>query len=109
MIARWMNENEIKNLRQQFHVIDEDGNGTISVSELAEAMRKIGLQPSNQEVSALLHTMDADGNGKIDYTEFIAATMEEHLYLKDELLQKVFEHFDKEKTGKLSAESLATT
>ena len=72
-------------------------------------MRKVGLQPTNQEVSDLLNTMDADGNGKLDYTEFIAATMEEHLYLKDELLHKVFEYFDKDQTGKVSAESLAQT
>lgn len=106
LIAHWLDEKEIKNLRQQFQTIDVDGNGTISVAELAQAMRKAGFHPSNQEVTTLIDRMDADGNGKLDYTAFIAATMEEHQYFKDELLQKVFEELDKDRTGKLALEKL---
>mmetsp|Transcript_14053 Transcript_14053/g.16451 ORF Transcript_14053/g.16451 Transcript_14053/m.16451 type:complete len:529 (+) Transcript_14053:442-2028(+) len=93
VIARMLSEQEISSLMQQFRAIDIDGNGYVSVSELATAMRSVGLKTSNQTVEDLLKIMDEDGNGKIDYAEFVAASMSRHTYLKDEILLKAYDHF----------------
>lgn len=109
IIAKFMNENDIKNLKQQFLNIDTDKSGEISVSELSEAMKKVGFDPTNQQVKDLLNEMDANGNGLLDYNEFLAATIEEHLYLKDDILHKAFDFFDKDNTGSISHKNLLTT
>jgi len=106
VIARMLSEQEISSLMQQFRAIDIDGNGYVSVSELAQAMRSVGLKPTNQEVGDLLTSMDGDGNGKIDYTEFIAASMSQHVYLKEELLHKAYDHFC-DNNGIITRETIA--
>jgi len=54
----------------------------------------------------VLSSIDTDQSGQINYTEFIAATMEKSVYLKEEKLWACFKMFDKDGSGKISAEEL---
>jgi hypothetical protein len=54
-------------LLQAFKQLDKDGSGTISIEELAEALRKFGIYDNARE---LLATADKNGDGQIDYAEF---------------------------------------
>ncbi|VDD94147.1 unnamed protein product [Enterobius vermicularis] len=48
----------------------QDGNGTISISELGVAMRSLGQNPTEQEIIDIINEVDIDGNGQIEFPEF---------------------------------------
>ncbi|GBG34755.1 Protein kinase, putative [Hondaea fermentalgiana] len=106
VIVRYLNRKEISALRVQFERFDEDGNGFVSGNELAQAMRRVGLDPSDEEVDHLLSALDEDHNGKIDYEEFLAASMDRHVYLRQELLQTAFHYFDVSNKGCITVQDL---
>lgn len=54
-------------LLKAFKQIDEDNSGTISVSELADSLKKFGIYDDAKE---LLASADTNGDGQIDYMEF---------------------------------------
>lgn len=54
-------------LQKAFKQLDKDGSGTISVDELADALRKFGIYDDAKE---LLASADANQDGMIDYAEF---------------------------------------
>lgn len=51
---------------EAFRVLDKDGNGSISLAELKDALGEEGHQ-----VEADLRSVDKDGDGKIDFDEFL--------------------------------------
>eukprot|EP00656_Telonema_subtile_P019398 TRINITY_DN20658_c0_g1_i2.p1 TRINITY_DN20658_c0_g1~~TRINITY_DN20658_c0_g1_i2.p1 ORF type:complete len:1089 (+),score=325.28 TRINITY_DN20658_c0_g1_i2:3-3269(+) len=57
-------------LQTVFELFDLDGNGSIDVTELAEAMQALGMDATGKEVDKVFASVDRDGNGKIDFTEF---------------------------------------
>ena len=52
-------------------MIDTDKGGTIDYEELALVLRKLGSDPSEDELNALIKQVDADGNGVIDFQEYL--------------------------------------
>eukprot|EP00924_Labyrinthula_sp_SR-Ha-C_P010049 maker-scaffold_40-snap-gene-0.5-mRNA-1 protein AED:0.01 eAED:0.01 QI:18/1/1/1/0.5/0.33/3/468/517 len=106
VIARLLTKDQIKSLRKQFKAIDADGNGTISFVELNGALKTLGLKPDSKDVQRLMKLIDLDGNGKVDYVEFIAATIERHIYLKEELLHRAYEHLAQGNHSQITAETL---
>ena len=48
---------------------DNDGNGTLTRTEFAEAMESLGLELTKTEMLTLFNRMDVDGSGRINYTE----------------------------------------
>jgi len=50
--------------------------------------------------------LDTNMNGMIDYNEFIAACMHSASYLDQGYLRSAFEHFDVDKSGKITADEL---
>lgn len=60
-------------LRDVFDFVDVDKGGTISIDELQQLMTTLGLQPSQEELKAMMDDIDMDGNGEIDFDEFVTA------------------------------------
>ena len=58
---------------------------------------------SAQEIDEIIHNLDYAKNHKINYTEFIAATINVHTYLTEEKLDALFNTFDVDGTGKITA------
>jgi len=106
IIVRYLNQDEIMALSEQFAIIDTDESGTISLSELEDAMRKAGLDLSADEISKLLEEVDVDKNGIIDYEEFTAAGLSRNVYLRNELLESAFQYFDAASTGEITVDDL---
>ena len=44
-----------------------------------------------------------NSDGEINYTEFIAATINANDYLTDQRIEAIFQNFDLDKSGKISA------
>ena len=56
-----------------FERIDHDGNGVIQVSELAESMKEIVPDVTDDEIEEIFQSTDKDKNGTISLDEFKAA------------------------------------
>jgi calmodulin len=50
-------------LKEAFSVFDKNGDGTISLTELAIVLRGLGQNPSEKDVQAMIEEADLDGNG----------------------------------------------
>ena len=57
-------EDEIK---EAFHVFDQDCNGLISASELRHVMVNLGEKLTDEEINEMVKDADADGDGQINY------------------------------------------
>lgn len=57
-------------LRKAFDKIDEDKSGEIHISELKQALEKLGFESSQSEVKELLKQVDKDSSDSVNFHEF---------------------------------------
>lgn len=59
-------------LKEAFHVFDEDGDGFISAKELQVVLEKLGLPEGNEidRVEMMISSVDQDHDGRVDFFEF---------------------------------------
>ncbi|RBQ17311.1 EF-hand domain-containing protein [Spongiactinospora rosea] len=60
-----------------FRLVDTDGDGRISATELASLMRALGAPITGERAAEAVRMVDADGDGLISLPEF-AAFMSDH-------------------------------
>ena len=60
-----------QDLRRAFAIFDQDGNGSISASELKIVLDRIGIVMTDFEIANTIREADTDGNGEVDYNEFV--------------------------------------
>lgn len=68
----------VRMVEAQFRALDSDGNGTISVTELVEALKET-LGVSQAEAAWIFRQLDLDGDLELHHSEFLAAAMGSHL------------------------------
>lgn len=56
--------------REIFRYIDTDDSGELTCDELQDALAKMGMELSNDEISAMVSAVDGPGDGLISYQEF---------------------------------------
>ena len=60
-------------MKQLFASFDTNRDGVISVDdELPKAMERLGMEPSEKMLSAIVAEVDTDGDGQISYGEFVS-------------------------------------
>ena len=69
--ASAMSDTQRSELKAAFDSFDTDNSGSMSTSELGVLMRRMGYEPSDDELKKLLAEVDADGSGEIDFDEFV--------------------------------------
>ena len=57
-------------MRAAFALLDKDGDGFLSLQDLAEDLKIYGSNSSETELQAILSEVDINHDGKIDYREF---------------------------------------
>jgi calcium-dependent protein kinase len=107
-IVHQLSTNEVvKNLRNIFRQLDESGDGRLSYEELKNGWKRyFNDQMSEIEFDRLIKEMDQDGNNYIEYEEFLRATISTEIIFSEKNLEMAFNFFDKDKSGKLSAEEI---
>lgn len=87
-------ENE---LREAFHLFDQDGDGIISKHELRFVMRSLGLNCSDEKMVQMLREIDSNNNGTIDFAGFChIMTIGVQEPETEEHLVEAFQVFDEE-------------
>lgn len=107
-LVHQMSTNEVvKNLRNIFKQLDESGDGRLSHEELEKGYKRFFSDfLSEVEFDKLIHKLDQDNSGYIEYEEFLRATMDTESMLTEKNLQMAFDFFDKDGSGKLSADEI---
>ena len=98
---------ETRELKEIFLMIDKDGDGKLSKSELMESLRlSLGNEEAEIEVERIMNQVDSDNSGFIDYTEFLKANLDMRQLFSEENLKVAFEIFDRDGSGKISADEI---
>ncbi|XP_010070343.2 caltractin [Eucalyptus grandis] len=94
-------------IREAFELFDTDGSGTIDARELNVAMRALGFEMTEEQISKMIADVDKDGSGSIDYDEF-EHMMTAKIGERDtkEELTKAFHLIDQDNNGKISFEDI---
>lgn len=101
---------ELKQLKDIFTRFDMDSDGSLTILELGALFRSLGLKPSGDQIHVLLSNMDSNGNGFIEFDELVSAIlpdMNEQLLINQEQLLYVFQLFDRDGNGYITAAELA--
>jgi calcium-dependent protein kinase len=73
-------------MRNVFEMLDLDGDGKISASELGMCLGE--YLDSGESVEAVIAEVDTDGDGQIDYEEFVAMFMQRELTKESDAVEK---------------------
>jgi len=64
--------NKVREFREVFQIVDQDGSGQIGKEEVATLLKMLGAPKSDEEVAHMVKEVDADESGEIDFGEFLA-------------------------------------
>ncbi|KAF6173399.1 hypothetical protein GIB67_027094 [Kingdonia uniflora] len=106
-MADILTEEQIVEFQEAFCLFDKDGDGCITIEELATVIRSLDQNPTEEELHDMIREVDADGNGTIEFEEFLnlmAKKMKETD--AEEELKEAFKVFDKDQNGYISAPEL---
>ena len=107
IVTQFVSLNETRVLREVFRAIDANGDGKLSISELADQyMQTMGSEEAKREAERIMKEVDTDNNGFIDYTEFLKVNLDARKVLSNENLKQAFKLFDKDASGAISAAEL---
>ena len=97
-------EKEYKNI---FDMHDSNKDGNVNSLQLANILKSININISDEEIKEIMTEIDLEGNGQINYEEFISILnrREKDVDNEEELL-KAFKVFDKEGNGLININEL---
>ena len=98
-------QQEILKLRQVFHSLDSNHDGTLSLEELQTGLQRAGF---GQDVCVDTWFQKANVNptGEISYTEFIAALLETLGELQQDKVAEAFHSLDLDRCGYITRQNL---
>ncbi|KAH7571911.1 hypothetical protein ACOSP7_014808 [Xanthoceras sorbifolium] len=98
---------QVLEFQEAFCLLDRDGDGCITIEELATAIRSLDQNPTEEELQNMINEVDINGNGTIEFGEFLnlmARKMKESE--AEEELREAFKVFDKDQDGYISPNEL---
>jgi calcium-dependent protein kinase len=105
-IAKGMQDDQIKALKEMFVTLDSNGDGTVTIQELRDGIDKLEIPGVLDNMQEVMEGIDTDGSGSIDYTEFIAATLDKKHYEEENACWSAFQLFDKDNSGTIDRKEL---
>ena len=61
----------VDEITKAFSAFDVDGNGTISLPEMEEVLKSLGMFESSWTTKVMFEQVDQDGSGEIEFDEFV--------------------------------------
>ncbi|BFG13976.1 calmodulin-like protein 11 isoform X2 [Prunus yedoensis var. nudiflora] len=106
-MADVLSEEQIVEFKEAFCLFDKDGDGCITVDELATVIRSLDQNPTEEELQDMISEVDVDGNGTIEFAEFLSLMANKMKETDaEEELKEAFKVFDKDQNGYISATEL---
>ncbi|KAF3454329.1 hypothetical protein FNV43_RR04776 [Rhamnella rubrinervis] len=102
-----LSEEQIAEFQEAFCLLDKDGDGCITIEELATAIKSLDENPTEEELKNMISEVDVDGNGTVEFGEFLNLMdrkMKENE--AEEELKEAFRVFDKDQDGYISPNEL---
>ncbi|ESR46186.1 hypothetical protein WN944_007198 [Citrus x changshan-huyou] len=98
---------QIAEFQKAFYLLDKDGDGCITIDELAAAIRSLDQNPTKEELRLMIDEVDANGNGTIEFEEFLDLMAKKMRETKaQEEMKEAFKVFDKNRDGFISPNEL---
>jgi Ca2+-binding EF-hand superfamily protein len=94
----------ITGLARQFKIFDDNGNGTLEMSEFVKAIHDFQVDIEEIDLQNLFKTMDVDGSGAIDFNEFLRVIVGEMSPVRQSLVEKAFATLDVNGDGAITLE-----
>ena len=89
--------------KEAFDMLDKGKDGKITLLELANVMRSLNMDPTEEELKEMIDEVDLDGNGEIDVEEFVTLMNRRSKETDtEEVIINAFKVFDIEGNGLLS-------
>lgn len=108
LFSKTLSKEELEQMKKTFASIDENGDGQITVAELAKAVEKAGSSARTEELTQLLKMADVDGDGTLSYDELVMSCVQRQIGAKEERLWNAFCQIDLDHDGIITAEELKT-
>lgn len=105
VVASQLSDQRIDYLKNVFLSIDKNSDGTLSVAELKQGLKSVGIKIP-KDLAKVLEQVDTDGSGVLDYTEFLAATIDEKVYSQESVVWAAFRKFDVDGSGSIDKSEL---
>jgi calcium-binding protein CML len=110
-----LRDEQLRQLRELFLRFDLDGDGSLTMLEIAALLRSLGLRPAaGDEIHTLIASMDIDGNGTVEFEELTSSLSQlllgpcrPSVAVDHEQLAEAFRAFDRDGNGYISAAELA--
>mmetsp|Transcript_66719 Transcript_66719/g.150658 ORF Transcript_66719/g.150658 Transcript_66719/m.150658 type:complete len:518 (-) Transcript_66719:45-1598(-) len=106
VITKQLSDTQTRCLRTTFTALDKNSDGTLTLDELREGLRKSGLVDRAKDIEEIVLGLDVDGSGSVDYTEFMAAALDRGCYLQERLCRAAFGVFDLDGDGRITRSEL---
>lgn len=102
---------EIKEINKIFRKFDVDCDGKLLPEDMVKGLVNILKESettARTTVEEIFSRIDNDDNGCIQYEEFIRAGIDKRIFLDEEILHFAFDYFDKDGSGSITLEEVAT-
>lgn len=107
ILVKMADSKEIEHLRDMFMKMDKDHTGDITAVELKEALDEAHIKIDDKELEQIVNEVDYRGDRLINYSEFLSATISVNKILTDQKMLAIFNHFDIERTGKITTQNIS--
>lgn len=93
-IATNLTQSEVGTLGDIFKDIDRDGDGTLSLMELDDALSHKAFPPTlKNQLIELRKDLDVSGKLTLNWKDFLAATMDKTVSMQEDKIRLAFDHF----------------
>jgi len=97
----------IAGLARKFRIVDDDGSGTLEISEFQKCMKECQVGFTDAETKEVFKFFDADGGGTITYDEFLGGLRGELNLRRAQLVLLAFDILDADKGGFVDIDDIA--
>ena len=103
--AKISKDQDIKELKEAFMLIDTDDSGEIEYNQIPKIFKEHNIKLPDKQLKQIFNSLDFHSKGKVNYCEFIAATLPSLDYFDEEKLLSAFYYFDTNDCGYITLDS----